>query len=136
MPTSNHIQNLKSSYEWVMPSQQLIFEFPYINLATVKSLLRLSYKKPYTNRSHYAHPAGAQGLGRAEVFGPPEGFDGAGAGVFDPVVPALSLFVKPSLACIMGSCTSYRFQDSNRVKEFDVQGGMDTKRNRNIFMAL
>lgn len=83
--------------------------FLYTILTKMKPPRPAFTQKPH---SYYAHPVGAQGLGKAEVLGPSEGFDGAGAAVFDPALPALSLFVKPSLACIMGSCTSYRFQDS------------------------
>lgn len=50
------------------------------------------------------HPAAAHGLGSAEVLGPAEGF-AAGVAV---LLPPLSLLLPamPSLACIIGSCTS------------------------------
>ena len=84
-----------------------------------------------TTRVSLAHPAGAHGLGSADVLGPPDGLDaGAGAGLFDPAEPALSAI--PSLACIMGSCTScvYLFWSAggarmeDRGKEFNSQGGI------------
>lgn len=66
---------------------------------------KYDYRK--RGRVNSTHPGAAQGLGRADVLGPAEGFAaGVAACRFAP--PALSLPTMSSLACIMGSWTSCR----------------------------
>lgn len=65
----------------------------------------VGYPTYFTPLFSAAHPAAAHGLGSADVLGPAEGFAAGVAVLFDPSA-LLLLPAMPSLACIMGSCTS------------------------------